>query len=392
MNIKLRHLVYASVILISFDSLLKIGVQPFYLQAGILTAFGALIVSYLMNNSPKYKPDHAVLLIAAYIAVHYFLALNTFVYLVCAAYFGTFLSLYTLIRRTHRQVNWQKISRTAVIILLATGYTQYFLINALDIQIELRDISASYYAEKGNLGTRMRGFFLEPNWFGLSLFGWGFLYIFKTKTYKRIDTLIIFLAIIAIYLSDNRLIFVLSLYILVMFYICGRFPKLSKFAPFLTVSAAMSLFIGVSVYFPEIADRSAAARTYTMARVWQAWTQADIATQIFGYGFSNWGHYSNAWSLSWSNFRLDQSLARRDNAEVYVFLFEMGIISFIIFAADLIFIGKKAKQPLSAVFVSAIYISALFYPIYNFLMYLIPLMVIRHEIIQQADTRSPLNQ
>lgn len=382
-NLKIRHVAYIATVLICVDSLLKINFLGFFLQAGILAALIGLAATYVAKIKAKNTPDLIVWLLAVYIALHYALALDIKTFLSCAAYPATFGAIYLFIRRIHPYVNWQRIARTAVLVLLATGYLQYLLINVFEIQIELRGIDYTYYEGKGTLGSRMRGFFLEPNWFGLSLFAWSFLYIYKIESLKKSDALIIFFVIIAIYLSNNRLIYLLCIYMLAIAFASTRLPKIAKIAPAASVFLACTLFILISSYYPEIADRSAAARTYTMAKTWQVWTESELLTQIVGYGFSNWGHYSNNWALSWSNYRLDQALTRRDNAEIYVFLFEMGALSFVIFAADLLIIGRRALKPIAAAFIGAIYIASLFYPLYQFLIYLIPLMVVRHEILTQ---------
>jgi len=140
------------------------------------------------------------------------------------------------------------------------------------------------------------------------------------------------------------------------------------------------MFVYLSFNQDFIQDRSSLARTFTAYNAITYLFDHDFTTIFFGVGFSNWGYYSNFLEFSWSNSTFDQSLTRRDNSEFYVFLFEQGIFVFLLFAFDLIRVGFKSNKYLDSVFIALIYVSGLFYPIYSFLMYMIPLMIVRGRV------------
>ncbi|WP_425054907.1 hypothetical protein [Pseudomonas abyssi] len=382
-TIKAGTIIGLSSILICLDSLLKINLGSFHLQLGVAIILLASPLIFLSLKSEPTTLDATYFVLLIYIFLNFPFAINKDVFLTGLSYVLIFTILYKTIGRVSRFINWERVSTFALLTLIITGFFQYSLINIFDHQLELRGIDASYYQHKGNLGYRMRGFFLEPNWFGLTLFSWSFLFIYKKASFSTIDFLILLLTAVCIYLSENRLIYILYLYIITMFFFSKRAESLSKLVPVLSVSVAIFIYILLSISGLDLTDRSAAARTYTMAQTWNVWIESSLIEKIFGYGFSNWGYYSNLWELSWSNYRFDQALTRRDNAEIYVFLFEMGLASIILFMVDLFFIGKKSKKPILPIFISSIYISSFFYPIFNFLFYLIPMMVVRHEILKK---------
>lgn len=208
-------------ILICFDSLLKINLGAFHLQLGIaIILLASPLILLSLRSEPKiFDATYFALLI--YILLNFFLAINKDVFFAGLSYVLIFTIAYKTIGRVSRFVNWGKISTIALLILIITGFFQYTLINLFDYQLELRGIDSSYYQNKGNLGYRMRGFFLEPNWFGLTLFSWSFLFIYKKKSFSNVDFLILFLTAICIYLSENRLIYILYLYIIS----CSFFQK-----------------------------------------------------------------------------------------------------------------------------------------------------------------------
>ncbi len=393
----LSRIMYLITIMLCFDSVLKVPIGPIFMQPGILIGLLTLLLislSKFNSNKPsliKNLPDKPTLLLVIYAATHIALAKNLDVFFAIFSYLLIYVLMCTMINYAYSYVNWRKIAKLAVILLVATGAIQYIFINFFNFQLELRGLDSSYYVNKGNLGTRMRGFFLEPNWYGLALFSWLFLYYYKQQKKKLADYALTFLAIYCLYLSENRTIFILLVLSAFGIYAGPYIKAFRKWVPFIIVAAATIIYFYFSASGSDLNDRSAMARTYTAANIINIWLSDSPILKIIGHGLSNWGFYSNSLEFSRSNFTFDQALTRRDNAEIYVYLFEMGLICFIIFAYDLITIGKKSKSLALPIFVACIYLSSLFYPIYGFIMYLIPLMVVRCEIFRGGQNANSSN-
>jgi len=397
MKLKLSHIVYTMVFLLCFDSVLKIPVGPIFMQPGILIGLLTLLLITL-NNINSNKPfltknllDKPTSILLIYSIAHIALAKNLDVYFSILSYLAIYALMYIFINHVYAYVNWSKLSKLAVVTLVSTGLIQYLFINLFNIQLELRGLDSSYYANKGNLGTRMRGFFLEPNWYGLALFSWLFLYYYHQQQKKWTDYGLASLSILCLYLSENRTIFILLAICVFSIYAERYLKSFRRIIPIAIVATAAIIYFYFSVAVNDFDDRSAMARTYTAANIINIWLTDNLVTKMIGHGLSNWGYYSNILEFSRSNYTFDQALTRRDNAEIYVYLFEMGAISFAIFAYDLFNIGKKSRTLSPPIFVACLYLSSLFYPIYGFIMYLIPLMVIRCGIFRGQQNANPLN-
>jgi len=381
------------VVLLCLDSLVKIPVSGNYLHAYVLVIVCSLFVRYITvtrlfwTDFSNIARDRAFVLLFLYTLCHSFFALDFRVYLIMFSYMLLFAIGYIYVQTLPLNIDWRVWAGIAVIILCLSGFFQYALMNVFDVQLELRGIDESYFLNKGDLGSRMRGFYLEPNWFGISLYAWGYLLYRNVKGLRFREYSILFAALLCLILSNNRLVFVF------VFVILGA-SFLSKFGRKIVYVYALSIvvvLVGAYVYFSfvdfDIADRSATARIYTSANVVAHWLNADVFSKLWGHGFSNWSVYSNELGFAVSNYTKDQSLTRRDNAEIYVYLFEMGLVCFLIFAIDIYFCARKSVKPLDFVFVLTIYLSGLFYPMYQFLFYLLPYMVVRREIFGLPPSR-----
>lgn len=384
-------------VLLSLDSLLKVNIGAFYIQLGLFWIL--LILAHEVARQPLknkkvsigFGADGFSFIIFLYFLAHALLADNLTVYLKLLSYALIFFFVYWFIIRSFHKVNWEKVAFAAMIFLLFTGFFQYFLFKLTGIQLLLRGLEESYYHGDAGFDQRMRGFYLEPNWFGLSLYCWAYLYFSSTKYVKRPKKLLLlFLVCLAFYLSGNRLIYVLALLLCVGYFLDALLPRFKwRLVPLLLVAFTTIAYFYISVQFTDLEDRSALARTYTAANALIYFTSLTSFNQFFGVGFSDWGALSNQLGFSWSNPYQDQELTRRDNAEVYVFLVEMGVTVFIIFALDLLRIGNTRARQIDKVFVCSIYLSGLFYPVFQFLMYLIPFMVVRARVYAKPEGGAP---
>lgn len=383
---KITTIVAIIVTAFCLDSLLKFDVGGMYLQLGVLLLLLIPIWYFLVDrqqnntNNIRLPADLLIALLFFQMLAQFTIAKNFAAYLVVFSYFIIYIFEYWCIYLIHDRVDWRKLARLALLILIFSGLLEYILKSYLGINIFLRDMGAEYFENKGPLGVRMRGFYLEPNWYGLMMFSWVYLYLRGATRITVENSIIVGLCLVCLYLSDNRttlgLLIVLGLYSRVRRFL----GVLQWLMPAVILAIVTAFYVHYSIHCDEVVDRTASARLCTSGNIIAIWRNSDLKSQLFGFGFSNWGYYSNDLGFSRSNYLREQALTRRDNAEFYVFLFEMGLASMAMFAADLLLIGKKARRSMDAMFVVAIYISGFFYPIYMFIVYIVPLTVVRAKI------------
>lgn len=369
--------------LMCLDSLLKVNIAGFYIQAGI---FFTLVILVLMCVDKKYKfetkiikKDKTIILFFVLIGIGFPSAINLSVYFKMLFYFLIFTLMYIYVSNGYRCVGIERLSYICILVLCATGLIQYGLANIFSIQIELRGIQSNHYE---NLANRMRGFFLEPNWYGLILFSWLFIYVRSLDSLKFGSTSLILIAGVCLVLSGNRLIYFFLLILCIVWLFKGISENFKRMIPVVFLVLSGGLFVYLSMAGGLEGDRSAAARFYTGYNVISTMLSYPIDIQLMGRGFSNWGWFSNELELSWSNYLFDQSLTRRDNSEIYVILFEMGYLGALLFVYDSWFLGgKKEADILDIVYVVCMYVAGMFYPIYQFLMYMVPLMIVRSRVV-----------
>lgn len=385
MRIRIRHLFFIVAIFMCFDSALKINFLGIYVQAGLLLSVISLVmISGVLERAAWFQllADRGLLLISLVTLAHFYTALDVSVYFRMIFYLLMFIVLYIFVFLTAGSVDIEKVSYVCVLILCLTGGFQYVLTN-YGSGFHLRGMDAEYYLGNGDLAYRMRGFFLEPNWYGLVLFSW--LYVFYRNTVQFASKkfiFLVFLAISCLILSGNRLILIFIFIFCFLIILKRRGVDVGKVPPVTILILAAVFFWGLAIT-GGFDDRSAAARLYTASQTLYHLGTSSISEVFFGFGFSNWGEYSNSLELSWSNYTFDQKLTRRDNSELYVVLFEMGVFGLLIYLYDAYYLTTRPNSNyLDRYFVIFIYISSFVYPLYSFIMYMIPYMIIRSNMIR----------
>jgi len=240
----------------------------------------------------------------------------------------------------------------------------------------------------------MRGFFLEPNWFGLfltfSLVG----YVLTLKTLTRKSILLLLIVMVCSYLSGNRLSNYFVALTLFTFFFSKEAPR-SVFVfvgflgllPVIYYLVSLGVFTGGDINVND--DRSLSARTITASRVIDyAMTSTAWHNFIFGHGLSSWASVALDNSLTIRSERLELGGAVRDTSETYVLFIEHGVFGCVLLLLDLLIFVKKAyeeNRPLvSYALISAMFLlcSVFYYPIFFFMMYLIPYFLIRTYFVR----------
>ena len=379
------------VFLLSFDSLLKINFGVLYLQLGLFFVIMFYALRFSLQSSTRSSAvrlickDRSLILFIFLTLMYIAVAIEISVFIKLYSYIIIFTILYLYVDTVNlSQLNLNIISKIALVVISFSGIIQMSLLSIGDYQIELRGVTEFYYQKNGDMAARMRGFFLEPNWFGLVVFGWLYVFIRSMKRFFVSDFLVIILSLTCLFLSENRLIF-LFLSLLIFSYV---FKPVINFLKnnliFLILFLASLLFIFFTLSGGIEGDRSASARFVTAFNVVSYMADAPILNLIFGHGFSNWGWYSNEYLLSVSNYMADQDLTRRDNSEIYVVFFEMGLVGLMYFAYELKFLSMKKGDNLDKVFLACFYLASLFYPIFTFLIYLPMLFIVRNRLVHEV--------
>lgn len=383
MNFVKDKAIYLIVILFCFDSLFKLNVGFGYLHLSVILIATIFLFGFFdKHNFPGFGLnvvyfDKPVLMLIVFTFVHFLFAESFQIYVIMFSYLLFFAFIYSYVFSLFKHISLASISFVALVSMIGSGYFQYFL-NHFGFNISLRGIDDGYYL---NIGDRLRGFFLEPNWYGLVLYSW--LYVFATSV-KRYDIkfyVVVALSIGCLLLSNNRLVYFFIALLIFHHFIILPFGRIRVVFPFIFVVCASVIFIYSALNYDLIDDRSAVARLYTAANVFDIFLHSDLWVKLVGHGFSNWGSHSNEFGFSWSNYMVDQSLLRRDNAENYVYLYEMGVLSIFVFIYDLIFCAKVSKSLSDPLFLATIIVASFFYPIYTFMFYMIPYMFVRSRLL-----------
>lgn len=399
----MKLLLLLSVLLTCLDSLLKMKIGGFHLQAGIIISW--LIFSIFILTKPNsvknvLVSDKSAVIAAVAIALYAFMALDFMVYSTLAMYLAAAYIGYQTLNYFKNDLKFiEKVTWLSIWCLICTGLAQYTLSNFFNFQLTLGDLTADYYQTA--FGLRLRGFFLEPNWYGLVLIQWFGLMLFclarrgETR-YPWLMTLSVFLCLL---LSDNRLVLLVALGFAFYGYISIKTPKRLGSAllisPYLLIWLAVVFFFAISLTeFGRVfdGDRSASARTVALLKTLGYMVDNfTFGEWITGKGFSNWGYYSNEYIRPPSNYLGVQPLTRRDNGEVYVVLFEMGLVGLGLIIFE---IHKILRKPLGIEYLilklvyASTFICAIFYPLYTFMLYLIPFLIARALLNDQAGSHA----
>tara|TARA_B110000211_G_scaffold234628_2_gene305207 strand:+ start:2037 stop:3203 length:1167 start_codon:yes stop_codon:yes gene_type:complete len=386
MKVRADFLFSIVAMLLCLDSALKINAAGIYLQAGLLVALVSFILLMLSRDYlmlPVLRRDRGLILICGVIVLHSYMAHDIFVYLRMLFYMLMFYVVYIFVSLSVSAADLKKVSFYCILILCITGILQYGSTN-FGGGFQLRGMDAEYYLKNGDLAYRMRGFFLEPNWFGIVLSSWFYIYFRSVSNYRSFDFLFLFvLTLLCLILSGNRLILLFFCAIFFLSLLHGKGWVGYFRLPMLVLLLAAFLFWMLAL-FGGFEDRSAAARLYTAHQILSIVGDSSFTELVFGYGFSTWGEYSNLLEFSWSNYTFDQELTRRDNSELYVVLFEMGLLGVFIYAYDAYTLTSKRKANiLDRYFLVFVYISSFVYPMYTFMMYMMPYMIVRASLVKE---------
>lgn len=267
-------------------------------------------------------------------------------------------------------------------LLILTGYIQIFLYCVYNYQIDFRGFGRVFYDY--SFGYRLRGFFQEPNWYGLfTYFSFANYYIFCKYENKKMHPFLLLGVIIIMLLGRNRAVTLLLLGIVFIQNI-----NIKKHARILFIS----LLLIFGFVFPYIAkDYTGSVRVGSIVRTYNyVKKNFSIADYIFGKGWGSWSVISYKHTLGHVFARGDINIGnliiggRADSNEYTMTFVEVGLIGFMLLLLDLslIFVNcfrfeNTITNRLAFLFLFSITGIAFFYPFFTFMPYMIAYMSIR---------------
>lgn len=381
---KLTNALPLTLVLFSFDSMLKIDTGSaqahvshilLILLLGLSAATGRLRIGDYLRSYP------AVAVLLSYLFLHALIAENTRSYLTVMAYFVLAVALHLVIHAYRHQIDFKKLLENTLKILIATGLIQYGLATFFNYQIAFADLTSTYYREGGSIAERMRGFFLEPNWFGLYLTSTLIAY-FIVQGRTRSSLLLIALALICLYLSGNRLTLYFATLSTVMHYSNLGTLKSWKYILAAAALAPALAFLIITLAAEGIGkletDRSAAARTVTAFKTTQyIYNNFTPSQMLTGEGLGSWGQTSYIHDLSFRS-TAERVIGARDTSESYVIILEIGFLGAFLLIWDLYRASQFKNGLVQPILMAGLVLSAaFFYPIFFFMMYLVPYFTMR---------------
>lgn len=390
---KHRDVILIVGVLFSLDSLVKLVLPGIRIHVGhvfvLLFLAGSLFVpKVFIELSDFIKKNRPLVLFYVVCSLHFFMARDFSLYLFMMVYVSLMYAVYIYLFIFRRSIHYGLIFLLMLIVLIGTGFFQFFLYLCFDYQWALGGLDSGYYQRGMSIEHRMRGTFLEPNWYGLILaFSYvGFLAFHRSSsaTFFIISLLVVLCA----FFGGNRL----TLYIILVsatVFVIGRVSRRGSFwfgVIFSLVPIVVFVFslVGMNGVIIGEDDRSITARTLTAAKVVVfVFNEFSLFDWLFGKGLSNWTIYAQESDLTIRTWALEQGSSIRDTSESYVLFFELGMFGVGLLLIDVLLFAKviyqksSSKTVVSVMAPALLIVAVFYYPIFLFMMYLFPYFLLR---------------
>jgi hypothetical protein len=383
----------------AFDSLLKIPLGAFNLHIGILAILLLLPVGIITSSKiEKIKSfvsqNWTIVLFILYLFLNIVMNHEFPGIFVTLAYYILGLSVFYFF-----YIKEQYISTDAIVtfqwILIFTGLFQFALFKFFGYQLAF--IEAEHYMTDASFATRLRGFFVEPNWFSITLSYNILLLVMQLKNKLFIyKSLILFTVLVMFFNSSYTFLGVVVLGIIVRFFI--DLPKVSK----KRFTIIFLLFFVLSVTFiarsyTKLQESSSAdsttlvnygSRLFPIIRTTLFMSEQTVDKQLLGVGIGSWPYVGLEQNqLGYIGVAGEYTIqpAQRDSAEYQVFLLEVGYLGLLLFVFDYIYnYWRYRRFNLVYSLASAFMLASFFvYPIFKFAMYLVPYYIIRAKALKE---------
>lgn len=272
----------------------------------------------------------------------------------------------TTYRYTSRKIFYQ-----FQVIMIATGIFQYAIFKIAGVQLSF--INEEHYEKGYSVSFRLRGFFIEPNWFAIS-FSFNTLLLTGSNIIdfiKRSPYIATFTALVMILNGSLTTIGILAIIYSVP--LIRSNPLKGTFFATLILSILLSVISYRSAINPEKDNETLlnyASRWIPLTRVIEYQSNQEILTILFGHGLGSWGTTAVNHRLSALVYEEDPSA--RDGSELPVFIFELGFFGLALLLFDFIKTYIRTPTRLSHIRGGLILfvICLVFYPTLKFWMYM----------------------
>ena len=377
-NSKVMGLV-VGLIYVSFalDSLLKIDLG-FRLHLGVLMMVAMTVLaipSFFSLKKSSLERDLGFYLFLIYCLLSAFLlqaagAAVLSVYVLFALVTMAFIAAYKSYFRYYHFYWFQ-------IVLIASGLFQYGLFLLFDYQVAF--IDPEHYEKGYSVSKRLRGFFLEPNWYAIALAfnslllvlhprglqGRGVLCFFTLLVFLlngSIGPAAVFMGLVTIWLMIERPVIGVGAGVFLVVGVC-----------------ALVLYRGALVETQSLLGFvNSGSRVTPLINSFAYLNEQSIFTIVFGNGFGSWG--IEAVGRGISTLVKEPSEAARDASELPVLLFELGFLGLFLIVCDfwvVVALSKHKKVIYSGVMFLFLFL-LVFYPILKFFFYMPYFFLLRH--------------
>lgn len=390
----------------AFDSLLKFQVGGFRVHIGVLAILFLSFLDILLQPSrfhilKFFKRHWSILPFCCYLLLNALLnysfpgvGITLFYYLV-----GFWVFYYFFLKES--QIQFKAVLLFQWILVLS-GLLQFFLVHMFEYQLAF--FNPEHYQYEGDFVLRLRGFFLEPNWYSISLSFNTLLLLLKggSKVIKY-WVLIVLTMLCALFNGSYTFVGVLLLSLIVSFlYDLPRinikrfsFVGLVLFGVLLMIVSRNFIKVDSSYRSDSIQTSfSYGSRLLPAIKTINFISYKSKIEQIFGLGVGSWPYVGLEQNqLGYIGSTVGEYIikpAQRDSAEFPVFLLELGYLGIFLYLFDYIYLYLKYKNSSFILSVSAAFLFASFflYPIFKFSMYLVPYYLVRSSVVNKLEKKS----
>jgi len=226
---------------------------------------------------------------------------------------------------------------------LVSGFLQFILGLVYGYQLSFIDIE--HYQKISSVSSRLRGFFIEPNWYAIALtFNSIMLLANDPFTFIKKNPFIALATGLAIIFNG-------SLAPAALLFVVYAYPYIKRSPVKGMVISVMLLIILSSVFtFRDyLSEKNNASSTINYLSRWVPFSRVidfqadtDFMSIVAGHGLGSWGNVAIGNRLSALVYEEDPG--SRDGSEIPVFLFELGIIGIILIIFDTLRCISQAKR------------------------------------------------
>lgn len=369
----------------ALDSLLKIQMGSFRLHLGVIMVL--LILYKQLRRMPKsdlrvfaqgyWSWFPYVLLIVVHVALYkWYAGTVTMALYFCLGAAGLIFAFFSRNHITCRgAVAFQWV-------LICSGLFQYTLYKVFNYQISFID-AQHYELGAETFATRMRGFFLEPNWYSISL-GFNTLLVVYLNEKGIVKKKVLLLFSILCLVLNGSFTFIGVVTLVLMFRLIIEVRRLSWTRIAMVVCVVGML--GGLFYQRQMEDVDSIAvinhgsRLLPLLNVIDYMSDMTFERNLFGYGLGSWPYIGIQNELGYIGMAREWVVAptRRDSAEVQVMILEFGYVGlFLVLLDSIVSFFRFRKNLVVSCAVAFIGLCYFVYPIYMFSMYLIPYYYLR---------------